>query len=230
MRWCLWFSSVEGWCFQNCPSSCCSFFGCFLQEISCSDLHVFSDRMRRTLRYLTVWLSQAEATLHCPFVSALPSIQPGIDEWLCRLQKGEMYKTNGEGSRNNVLLITWIIIVTVSTTPRVFTRPQENQNWIPRNPDHSNPEASLQTTTRMTGNGLCILKDFFSPSKSLVLQMSIIRTQWGNLVNISSQILNELSWAWNLIETWNLKLELPFSLSHLSIISSGHKIFYIASL
>ncbi|XP_025122021.1 CD44 antigen isoform X14 [Bubalus bubalis] len=39
---------------------------------------------------------------------------------------------------------------TISTTPRVFTRPQENQNWIPRNPDHSNPEASLQTTTRMT--------------------------------------------------------------------------------
>uniref|UniRef100_A0A4W2HW16 CD44 antigen n=1 Tax=Bos indicus x Bos taurus TaxID=30522 RepID=A0A4W2HW16_BOBOX len=39
---------------------------------------------------------------------------------------------------------------TISTTPRVFTHPQENQNWIQRNPDHSNPEASLQTTTRMT--------------------------------------------------------------------------------
>uniref|UniRef100_A0A4W2CN87 CD44 antigen n=1 Tax=Bos indicus x Bos taurus TaxID=30522 RepID=A0A4W2CN87_BOBOX len=39
---------------------------------------------------------------------------------------------------------------TISTTPRVFTHLQENQNWIQRNPDHSNPEASLQTTTRMT--------------------------------------------------------------------------------
>ncbi|XP_070329290.1 CD44 antigen isoform X3 [Odocoileus virginianus] len=39
---------------------------------------------------------------------------------------------------------------TISTTPWVFTHPQQNQNWIQRNPDHSNPEASLQTTTRMT--------------------------------------------------------------------------------
>ncbi|CAI9153428.1 unnamed protein product [Rangifer tarandus platyrhynchus] len=39
---------------------------------------------------------------------------------------------------------------TISTTPWVFTHPQQNQNWIQRNPDHANPEASLQTTTRMT--------------------------------------------------------------------------------
>ncbi|KAI4581097.1 hypothetical protein MJG53_010639 [Ovis ammon polii x Ovis aries] len=39
---------------------------------------------------------------------------------------------------------------TISTTPRVFTHPQQNPNWIQRNPDHSNPEASPQTTTRMT--------------------------------------------------------------------------------
>ncbi|KAM9768230.1 CD44 antigen isoform 3-T3 [Dama dama] len=39
---------------------------------------------------------------------------------------------------------------TISTTPWVFTHPQQNQNWIQRNPDHLNPEASLQTTTRMT--------------------------------------------------------------------------------
>ncbi|XP_065800281.1 CD44 antigen isoform X4 [Muntiacus reevesi] len=39
---------------------------------------------------------------------------------------------------------------TISTTPWVFTHPQQNQNWIQRNPDHSNPEASLQTATRMT--------------------------------------------------------------------------------
>ncbi|XP_017914730.1 PREDICTED: CD44 antigen isoform X1 [Capra hircus] len=39
---------------------------------------------------------------------------------------------------------------TISTTPRVFTHLQQNPNWIQRNPDHSNPEASPQTTTRMT--------------------------------------------------------------------------------
>ncbi|XP_055279808.1 CD44 antigen isoform X5 [Moschus berezovskii] len=39
---------------------------------------------------------------------------------------------------------------TISTTPRVFTHPQQNQNWIQRNPDHLNPETSLQTTTGIT--------------------------------------------------------------------------------
>lgn len=67
--WCLWLSSVEGWCFQSSSSSCCSFFGCFLQKISCSDPSVFSDRMQRTLRCLTVWLNQAEGTLCFPGIS-----------------------------------------------------------------------------------------------------------------------------------------------------------------
>ncbi|XP_007129598.2 CD44 antigen isoform X8 [Physeter macrocephalus] len=39
---------------------------------------------------------------------------------------------------------------TISTTPRVFNDPQQNQDWTQLSPGHSNPEVSLQTTTRMT--------------------------------------------------------------------------------
>ncbi|XP_015107251.2 CD44 antigen isoform X1 [Vicugna pacos] len=39
---------------------------------------------------------------------------------------------------------------TISTTPRVFNHPQQNQDWTQWSPGHSNPEVSLQTTTRMT--------------------------------------------------------------------------------
>ncbi|XP_033716358.1 CD44 antigen isoform X17 [Tursiops truncatus] len=39
---------------------------------------------------------------------------------------------------------------TISTTPRVFNHPQQNQDWTQPSPGHSNPEVSLQTTTRMT--------------------------------------------------------------------------------
>ncbi|XP_059959126.1 CD44 antigen isoform X13 [Mesoplodon densirostris] len=39
---------------------------------------------------------------------------------------------------------------TISTTPRVFNHPQQNQDWMQLSPGHSNPEVSLQTTTRMT--------------------------------------------------------------------------------
>ncbi|XP_068412752.1 CD44 antigen isoform X1 [Eschrichtius robustus] len=39
---------------------------------------------------------------------------------------------------------------TISTTPRVFNHPQQNQDWTHLSPGHSNPEVSLQTTTRMT--------------------------------------------------------------------------------
>ncbi|XP_036715252.1 CD44 antigen isoform X8 [Balaenoptera musculus] len=39
---------------------------------------------------------------------------------------------------------------TISTTPRVFSHPQQNQDWTHLSPGHSNPEVSLQTTTRMT--------------------------------------------------------------------------------
>ncbi|XP_059959128.1 CD44 antigen isoform X14 [Mesoplodon densirostris] len=41
-------------------------------------------------------------------------------------------------------------LATISTTPRVFNHPQQNQDWMQLSPGHSNPEVSLQTTTRMT--------------------------------------------------------------------------------
>ncbi|XP_036715256.1 CD44 antigen isoform X12 [Balaenoptera musculus] len=41
---------------------------------------------------------------------------------------------------------------TISTTPRVFSHPQQNQDWTHLSPGHSNPEVSLQTTTRMTAS------------------------------------------------------------------------------
>lgn len=50
-----------------------------------------------------------------------------------------------------------IIITTVSTTPRVFDHSTQNQDWSQWSPGFLNPEVSLQTTTRMTGNGICIL-------------------------------------------------------------------------
>ena len=168
---------MEGWCFQSCSASCCSVSGCFLWKISCSDSTVFSHRRQRTLTCLTVWLNQAEGTLCFPSVSTQPSIQPGIDDLPCRLKKGEMCKTRGEGSRNGIFLTISIIIITVSTTPGVFNHLQQNEDWTQQSPGHLDPEVSLQTTTRMTGNELCILKDPFS-SKSLMLQRSTIGTQW----------------------------------------------------
>ncbi|XP_043765143.1 CD44 antigen isoform X3 [Cervus elaphus] len=58
---------------------------------------------------------------------------------------------------------------TISTTPWVFTHPQQNQNWIQRNPDHSNPEASLQTTTRMTAQ---------APTPSTTEETATQKEQW----------------------------------------------------
>lgn len=153
----LWLSSVAGWCLQSCSSSCCSFFGCCLRKISCSDPSVFYDRMQRTLRCLTTWLNQAEGTLCFPSISTQASIQPVIDDSLCRLKEGEMCKKSGEGSRNNIFLITSIIIVTVPTKPRIFKFPEVNEDWRQWSPGHSTPGILLQTATRMTGNGLCTL-------------------------------------------------------------------------
>lgn len=154
----LWLTSVEGWCSQSYSSSCCNFFGCFLQKISCSDSSVFYDRMQRTLRCLTIWLNPAKGPLCFPSISTQPSIQPGIDDLLYyRWKKGEMCKTGGEGSRNNFLLMTSIIVITVSATRRVFDDPKQNEDLQQWSPDFLNPEILLQTTTRMTGNGICIL-------------------------------------------------------------------------
>lgn len=68
-----------------------------------------------------------------------------------------MCKTGGEGSRNNFLLMTSIIVITVSATRRVFDDPKQNEDLQQWSPDFLNPEILLQTTTRMTGNGICIL-------------------------------------------------------------------------
>lgn len=142
---------------QNCSFFCCSFFGCFLRKISCSDPSVFYDRMQRTLSCLTGWLNQAEVPVCFPSVSTQPSMQPAIDDSLHRLKKGDMYRTSGGGSRNNIFLIASIIIITVSTTPRLFNHPKQNQDRTQWSPGESNPGVLLQTTARMTGNGLCIL-------------------------------------------------------------------------
>lgn len=68
-----------------------------------------------------------------------------------------MCKTGDEGSRNNIFLMTPIIIVTVSTTRRVSGYPSPNEDLQQWSPDGLNPEILLQTTARMTGNGICIL-------------------------------------------------------------------------
>lgn len=68
-----------------------------------------------------------------------------------------MCKTGDEGSRNNFFLMTPIIIVTVSTTRRVFGYPSPNEDLQQWSPDVLNPEILLQTTARMTGNGICTL-------------------------------------------------------------------------
>lgn len=69
-----------------------------------------------------------------------------------------MCKTgDDEGSRNNFFLMTPIIIVTVSTTRRVIGYPSPNEDLQQWSPDVLNPEILLQTTARMTGNGICIL-------------------------------------------------------------------------
>ncbi|KAF0874946.1 CD44 protein, partial [Crocuta crocuta] len=39
---------------------------------------------------------------------------------------------------------------TISTTPRLFNHPKQNQDWTRWSPDESNPGVLLQTTTRMT--------------------------------------------------------------------------------
>lgn len=143
-----------GLVFPKLSSSCCSFFGCFLQKISCSRP---KGRMQRTLRCLTICLDQAEGILCFPSISTQPSIQTGIDDSLDRPKKGEKCKTGGEGSRNNHFPNNFIIVTTVSTTPRVFDHSTQNRNWSQWSPGFLNPEVSLQTTTRMTGNGICIL-------------------------------------------------------------------------
>uniref|UniRef100_A0A8C6DJ78 CD44 antigen n=1 Tax=Moschus moschiferus TaxID=68415 RepID=A0A8C6DJ78_MOSMO len=58
---------------------------------------------------------------------------------------------------------------TISTTPRVFTHPQQNQNWIQRNPDHLNPETSLQTTTGITAQ---------APTTSTAEETATQKEQW----------------------------------------------------
>lgn len=51
----------------------------------------------------------------------------------------------------------FIIIATVSTPPRASDHSTQNRNGSQWTPGFLNPEVSLQTTTRMTGNGICVL-------------------------------------------------------------------------
>ncbi|XP_061057567.1 CD44 antigen isoform X7 [Eubalaena glacialis] len=67
------------------------------------------------------------------FHTHLPTVYPTLD------QDSPRVSSNPE-----------ITSTTISTTPRVFNHPQQNQDWTHLSPGHSNPEVSLQTTTRMT--------------------------------------------------------------------------------
>ncbi|XP_067605503.1 CD44 antigen isoform X6 [Pseudorca crassidens] len=58
---------------------------------------------------------------------------------------------------------------TISTTPRVFNHPQQNQDWTQPSPGHSNPEVSLQTTTRMTAR---------APPTSTTEETATQKEQW----------------------------------------------------
>ncbi|XP_060015391.1 CD44 antigen isoform X4 [Lagenorhynchus albirostris] len=58
---------------------------------------------------------------------------------------------------------------TISTTPRVFNHPQQNQDWTQPSPGHSNPEVSLQTTTRMTAR---------TPPTSTTEETATQKEQW----------------------------------------------------
>ncbi|XP_057407989.1 CD44 antigen isoform X14 [Balaenoptera acutorostrata] len=58
---------------------------------------------------------------------------------------------------------------TISTTPRVFNHPQQNQDWTHLSPGHSNPEVSLQTTTRMTAR---------APPTSTTEETATQKEQW----------------------------------------------------
>ncbi|XP_054947391.1 CD44 antigen isoform X3 [Physeter macrocephalus] len=58
---------------------------------------------------------------------------------------------------------------TISTTPRVFNDPQQNQDWTQLSPGHSNPEVSLQTTTRMTAR---------TPPTSTTEETATQKEQW----------------------------------------------------
>lgn len=132
-------------------------------------------------------------TLSFSVISTQPSIQPCIDELLRSLQKRQMYKGSSEGSRNNIFLIASIIIMTVATTPRVSARTEDNQDWTQWKPNHSNPEVLLQTTTRMAGNELCT----YHVMKLSLKAYDAVKVKplypMGKLINVSSQILSELS-------------------------------------
>lgn len=132
-------------------------------------------------------------TLSFSVISTQPSIQPCIDELLHSLQKRQMYKGSSEGSRNNIFLIASIIIMTVATTPRVSARTEDNQDWTQWKPNHSNPEVLLQTTTRMAGNELCT----YHVMKLSLKAYDAVKVKplypMGKLINVSSQILSELS-------------------------------------
>lgn len=95
-----------------------------------------------------------------------------------------MCKTSDEGSRNSIFLIASIIITTVSITPRISDHTKQNRDWTQWSPSHLNPEVLLQTTTRMTGNGSCIFKDFFSPP--LKANDAATADLWDTLGNLVS--------------------------------------------
>lgn len=66
-RWHLLLSLVEGWCFQSYYSSCCSFFNCFLQKISCAD-PIYFVTIQRALGHSNIAESSEETLLSFQFL------------------------------------------------------------------------------------------------------------------------------------------------------------------
>lgn len=83
--------------------------------------------------------------------------------------------------------------MTVASTPRVSARTEDNQDWTQWKPNHSNPEVLLQTTTRMAGNELCTYHVMILSLKAYDAVKVKPLYPMGKLINVSSQILSELS-------------------------------------
>eukprot|EP00070_Physeter_catodon_P013091 XP_007129597.2 CD44 antigen isoform X5 [Physeter catodon] len=85
-----------------------------------------------------------------PWVSSNPETTPATTGWEPTEENEDESDRHPSYSGSGTDDDEDFISSTISTTPRVFNDPQQNQDWTQLSPGHSNPEVSLQTTTRMT--------------------------------------------------------------------------------
>ncbi|XP_026970820.1 CD44 antigen isoform X8 [Sagmatias obliquidens] len=85
-----------------------------------------------------------------PWVPSNPETTPATTGWEATEENEDESDRHPSYSGSDIDDDEDFISSTISTTPRVFNHPQQNQDWTQPSPGHSNPEVSLQTTTRMT--------------------------------------------------------------------------------